>query len=343
MLYLLLLYKYGTRSSILDILTLGNSDIKNIVNISKIVELVEVAFREKALGRVQMPPKIYVFFDRYHGDLRAMPAYLESFDIAGVKLVNSHPMNPSIYGLPTVVATIMLFDPRNGVPLCIMDGTWITGARTGGAAAVATKYLARDDSSTVGLVGAGFLAMFHVEAFTTVMDVDKIYVYDVDRSRSERLAEEVMRRFGLKVLVVDTPRDAVEYADVLATLTPAKAPIVMDGWVREGLHINAMGADAPGKQEMDHRILKRAKIVVDDFEQAIHSGEVNVPISQGLLSREDLYAELGEVVTGLKSGREHFKEVTVFDSTGLAVQDVIVAHHIYVEAVRRGLGTKINI
>lgn len=327
----------------MDVLVLSDNDIKNAVDMDKVVELVETAFREKGLRRVQMPPKIYVFFDRYHGDLRAMPAYLEFLDIAGVKLVNSHPRNPSTYGLPTVMATIMLFDPRTGTPLCVMGGTWITGARTGGAAAVATKYLARSDASTVGIVGAGFLAMFHVEALAKITDVDKVYVYDVNRSKAERLSEEVVRRFDLKVLVADTPKDAVESADVLATLTPAKSPIVMDGWLREGVHINAMGADAPGKQEIDYRVLKKAKIVVDDFEQAVHSGEVNVPISQGLLRREDIYAELGEIVAGLKNGREDYKEITLFDSTGLAIQDVIVAHHVYVEALKKGLGMKITL
>ncbi|MCC6057827.1 MAG: ornithine cyclodeaminase family protein, partial [Desulfurococcaceae archaeon] len=131
--------------------------------------------------------------------------------------------------------------------------------------------------------------------------------------------------------------------DVLATLTPARAPVVKNEWVREGLHINAMGADAPGKQELDPEILKRAKIVVDDIEQASHSGEINVPLSQGLITLNDVYAELGEIVAGIKKGRESDQEITIFDSTGLAIQDVIVAHYVYTQAIEQGMGLKIQI
>lgn len=327
----------------LKVLILSDEDVANIIDIGRVVDLVEIAFREKAVGKVQMPPKTYLFFKSYEGDLRSMPAYIESVDVAGVKLVNSHPLNPYRYGLPTVMATIALFDPRTGTLTCIMGGTWITGARTGGAAAVATKFLARRDASTVGIVGAGFLAKFHIEAFTKVMDVEKVYVYDLVRSKAEGLAKDVGSKFDLKVEVFDNPRDVVRFADVLATLTPAKKPIVIDDWVCEGTHVNAMGADAPGKQELDWRILRRAKIVVDDYEQAVHSGEVNVPISQGVLNRSDIYAELGEVAAGLKKGRERDKEVTVFDSTGLAIQDIIVAQYVYTEALKLGLGTEITL
>ncbi len=326
-----------------DILVLNSNDIESILVMRDVINLVEDAFREKGLKRVQMPPKVYIFFDRYEGDLRAMPAYFEGLDIAGVKIVNSHPMNPTRYGLPTVMALIYLIDPRTGKPLCIMDGTLITGMRTGGAAGVATKYLGRRDSRVVGIVGAGFLARFHLDAFVNIMKVELVKIYDVVRSKAEQFAKRYSSIYGIDINVVDEVREAVYGVDILATLTPSRKPIVMDEWVSEGMHINAMGADAPGKEELDPAILRRAKIVVDDIEQAIHSGEINVPISRGIIRKEDIYGELGEIVAGNKPGRTSDNEITIFDSTGLAIQDVIVAWHVYREAEKRGIGRIINL
>jgi len=320
---------------------LRENEIQTVLTLDKVVELVETVFREKGLKRVQMPPKTYLYFSKYQGDLRTMPAYIESLDIAGVKIVNVHPLNPSLHSLPTIMATILIFDPRTGKPQCIMNGTWITGARTGAAAAVATKYLARRDSENVGIIGAGFIARFHIEAFSKVFNMQKVYIYDIVKSKANKLAKEISEKIDVKVYVAEAPKDVVENVDVLATLTPARGPIVRNEWVHEGLHINAMGADAPGKQELDPLILKRAKIVVDDIEQASHSGEINVPLAQGIISLHDIYAELGEIVAGIKKGRETDKEITVFDSTGLAIQDVITAHYAYTEALKRGLGEKL--
>jgi alanine dehydrogenase len=327
----------------MEVLILNENDVRLILKTDKAIELVEVAFREKGLKRVQMPSKVYLFFDKYQGDLRAMPAYFEFLDIAGVKLVNSHPQNPSLYGLPTVMAIIILFEPRTGRPLCIMDGTLITGMRTAAAAAVATKYLARSNAESLGIIGAGYLARHHLLVFPYVMSVQKVFIYDIVKSKAENLAREFENKINAKIYVVDDPKSAVEPADVLATLTPSRRPIVKNEWVHEGLHINAMGADAPGKQELDPEILKRAKIIVDDVEQASHSGEINVPLSQGIITLNNIYAELGEIVAGLKKGRESDREITIFDSTGLALQDVIVAHYIYMQAIERGIGLKIQL
>jgi alanine dehydrogenase len=327
----------------MEVLILNENDVRLILKTDKAIELVEVAFREKGLKRVQMPSKVYLFFDKYQGDLRAMPAYFEFLDIAGVKLVNSHPQNPSLYGLPTVMAIIILFEPRTGRPLCIMDGTLITGMRTAAAAAVATKYLARSNAESLGIIGAGYLARHHLLVFPYVMSVQKVFIYDIVKSKAENLAREFENKINAKIYVVDDPKSVVEPADVLATLTPSRRPIVKNEWVHEGLHINAMGADAPGKQELDPEILKRAKIIVDDVEQASHSGEINVPLSQGIITLNNIYAELGEIVAGLKKGRESDREITIFDSTGLALQDVIVAHYIYMQAIERGIGLKIQL
>lgn len=307
------------------------------------LKLVEKAFREKGLKRVQMPPKSYLFFKKYDGDLRIMPSYLEELNEVGVKIVNVHPQNPDRHKIPAVLATILLFDPKTGAPISTMDGTWITGMRTAAATGVATKYLARKDAKVLGMVGAGYQAHFQLEALHEIIDVESVMVYERLEEKAEEFAREMGAKLGIDIKVVDAAADAVKNVDVLVTTTPVRSPIVKNEWITEGMHINAVGADAPGKQELDPEILKRAKIVIDDWEQASHSGEINVPLEKGVITKENIYAEIGEIVAGMKPGRVSDEEITVFDSTGLSVQDVVTGWHVYRSAKKKGLGKEITL
>ena len=327
----------------LDVLFLTDKDVRSLLTMRDALGAVESAFKEKGFGRVQMPPKLYIFFKEYSGDLRVMPAYLERIGVAGVKVVNVHPRNPAKYGLPTVMATIVLIDPKSGAPICIMDGTRITAMRTGGAGGVAVKYLARKDSKVIGMIGAGTQARTQLMALKEVLPkIDKVRVFDKVTEHGEKYADEMGSSLGLDIRPVYEAREAVYGSDIVVTTTPSTEPVVMDEWVGNGTHINSIGADAPGKEELDPAVLKRAKIVVDDFEQAVHGGEINVPVSRGLIGREDIYAEIGEVVAGKKAGRTSDDEVTVFVSTGLAVQDVSTAWTVYKKAERLGVGKNIK-
>jgi alanine dehydrogenase len=327
-----------------EVILLSYEDVEKLFDPVEIIEAVEEAFRLKALGKVQMPPKQYLFFRAYNGDLRIMPAYIEELDIAGVKIVNVHPDNPKRYGMPTVMAIVTLVDPRTGRPLAVMDGTMITAWRTGAAGAIAAKYLARRNSRILSVIGAGVQgAMQILFTLKTMPQIEKVVIYDIDKARAEKLASQIAEHYPIKVEVADSPRTAAEQADILATCTPSRKPIVEDSWIKPGTHINAIGADAPGKEELDPRILLRAKIVVDDRQQAIHSGEINVPISKGILKPEQIYAELGEIIAGLKPGRESDEEITVFDSTGIAIQDVAAANTIYKKALKTGIRKKVKL
>lgn len=326
----------------MTVLLLSGADVKKLISIRETIEAVEEAFRAKGLGKAQMPPKSYVFFNRYEGDFRVMPAYLEDTEAAGVKIVNVHPQNPSKHSMPTVMATILLLDPRTGALLAIMDGTTITNVRTGAAGAVAAKYLAQKDSRVVALIGAGAQAMTQFLALNEIFKIEELRVSDKVEANAEKYASEVKKRFDISIKVTDA-KEAVRGADIIVTTTPVKSPIVMNDWVSEGVHINAIGADAPGKQELDPEILKRARIVIDNWEQSSHSGEINVPLSKGMLAREDVHAELGEIVSGKKSGRTSRDEITVFDSTGLAIQDVATAWLVYKKAKEIDMGTKVEL
>ena len=286
------------------------------LDISEVNDAIEEAFAEHGRGNVQMPPKLYVHLE--HGDFRTMPAYIPSLDIAGVKIVNVHPENPAI-GLPTVMALTVLLDIDTGRPETILNATQLTDMRTGAAGAVAAKYLAPTSHATLGLVGSGRQAMAQLNAISREITVEKVLVW----SRNEKNATDFCRNFP-DIDCISAGLSRVCEADIVVTTTPTRKPLIKDEWIGEGTHINAIGADAPGKQELDPAILARAEVFVDDPVQAVHSGEINVPISQGLYHEEQIKGTIGEVVIGKKK-RESRDDITVFDSTGLAIQDLAIA------------------
>jgi len=325
----------------MQVLLLTEREIKPLLLIDEVMEAVETAFREKALGYAQMPPKIYITYDKYNGDLRAMPSYLERLEVSAVKVVNSHPDNPKKYDLPTVMATIVLIDPKTGAPLAIMSGTWITAMRTGAAGGIAAKYLARKDSKVIGLVGAGTQAKTQLMALMSLYGkIEEVRVWSRSEDRRERYVSEMkpLCEGETEMLPVENVKDAVVDADIIVTTTPSRKPLVSDEWISEGTHITCIGADAPGKEELDPAILTRAKIYVDDWEQGSHSGEINVPLAKGVITKENVCGELGEVVAGLKPGRTSREEITVFTSTGLVVQDAVTAKLAYEKALADNLG-----
>lgn len=325
------------------VLLLKESEVRGLLSMDEVIEAVEEAFLEKAAGQVQMPPKIYVYYSRYDGDLRVMPAYLEGLDISAVKVVNVHPGNRG-FGLPSIMATILLVDPQTGAPLSIMSGAWITAMRTGGASGVATKHLARRDSMKLGVIGAGVQGQTQLLAISRVVNLVHVSVFDIDKTRRDEFARREAEHYpGVEITAVDTAQDAVTGMDILVTVTPARSPVVRNEWVEPGLHINAVGADAPGKEELDPMILKRAKIVVDDLDQASHSGEINMPLAKRILRRDNIHGELGEVISRRKPGRESNEEITVFDATGLAILDAITAKLVYKRAVELGRGQEIDL
>ncbi len=323
-------------------LILNQEEVKQIIPLSqidKVVKRVEDAFLKYGKGEVDMPPKTYLFFKKDKGDLRIMPSFSEELKMAGTKIVNVHPDNPK-NNLPTVGAVIVLNDAKTGMPLALMDGTYITGMRTGAAGAVAAKYLAKKDAKSMGVVGAGRQALFQIAATVSAMQIKDVLVYDVDEKKIDALSAE-LGKIGINIKKAELKE--VSKQDILATTTPSRSPIVKSEWIIPGTHINAIGADAEGKEELDPAIFKKAKIIVDDWIQASHSGEINVPVAKGIITKNDIYGSLGEIVAGIKTGRENDEEITVFDSTGLAVQDLFTAAMVYEEALKRGVGKNIEI
>ncbi len=320
----------------MELLWLSEDEVKSVLNMDDAIAAVKQAFRDHGLGKTQMPPKSYLYFQKYDGDLRTMPAYLEGMNSAGVKIVNVHPRNPGI-GLPTVMALLVLNSPETGAPIAVMGATYLTNMRTGAAGGVAAKYLARPESKVVGMVGAGAQARTQLLGLSRVFKIDQVIVSDRSLEHIKAFEHDARTFLDCDYKLTTNHREACD-CDILVTTTPARAPVVKSDWVKPGTHINAIGADAKGKQELESTLTKRAKVVVDDMVQAVHSGEVNVPISEGVLKPEDIYAQIGEILTGAKPGRTSDEEVTVFDSTGLAIQDVSTGTTVYRRAVEFGKG-----
>ena len=305
---------------------LDRNAVKALINMADVISVVEEAFRMCGEGRGKMPGKTYLSLER--GDFRAMPAALPG--CAGVKWVNVHPQNRSL-GLPSIMAILIYSDPETGYPLAIMDATEMTAYRTGAAAAIASKYLARPDSHTIGIIGAGFQAHTQILAHAELFNSISMNVFDVSQAAVDKLISS-LSQFSIRGCSI---QEAVA-SDVVCTLTPSRSPIIKREWIIPGSHINAVGADAPGKQELDPSILKEAVVVVDDIKQASGSGEINVPIQKGIYSVGEVYGTLAEVVAETKKGRIDDRAVTVFDSTGIAVEDIAVARLLFEEAQRRG-------
>jgi alanine dehydrogenase len=281
-----------------------------------------------ARNKTSMPPKMYL--DLPAGDFRAMPAFVGAAGAkaaVGVKWISVYPLNPK-RGLPTVNGTILLNSPATGVPLAVIEANGITALRTGAAAALAARCLANPRPRKLAIVGAGLQAAYQLRAHAAQYRFERISVWGYLPEEAERFCARFVRQFpGLRPCAA--LRDCVADADIVVTCTSSRRPLVKRAWITPGAHVNAIGADAKGKQELDPALLLASKVVVDEWEQASHSGEINVPFSKGLFKKKHLYGELADVVSGKKKGRISPREITIFDSTGLAVLDVYFARHVY--------------
>lgn len=286
------------------------------LDIGLVNRAVESAFADHGRGEVQMPPKVYITLPE--GDFRTMPAYIPSLGIAGVKVVNVHPGNPS-RNIPTVMALTIILDIGTGIPVAILNATRLTDMRTGAAGAVAAKFLSPKQAIILGVVGTGRQAEAQVAAISRELAIRQIRIWSRNPDHVRKFADRFM-----EYPCIAAPIERVCDCDLLVTTTPSREPIIRDEWIHDGTHINAIGADAPGKEELDPAILQRAQVFVDDPAQAVHSGEINVPISRGLFRETEIAGTLGEVVIGKKK-RKNADAITVFDSTGLAIQDLAIA------------------
>ena len=297
----------------------SDADIQNALSITDVNKAIELAFLDYENQDSRMPEKVYLELPDYEGDFRAMPAYSKRYNLASLKWVNSHPNNTKY---PAVMAQMIVNDPATGQAIALLDATVLTALRTGAAGAIAAKYLSKENASSVCFIGAGVQAYYQLDCLVDVRPIQTVYVHDINETQSQAFCDYASKK-GLSVYGSEHLETACLSADIIVTTTGSKQPILKQAFIKEGVHINAIGADAPGKQECEAALLNDVTVIVDDLHQATHSGEINVPITTGAFVKSDIYASLGAIIKANNKGLQTKK--TLFDSTGLAIQDIALA------------------
>ena len=320
-------------------LMLGRSEMIGLLTPNEYNDCVEQAYRMHGEGRYYMDPKGHIVLDRFPGEWEAMPSYIEEPHAAACKWVSIRERNREKYNLPTVFSILIYTHPETGFPLAIVDGSYHTVMRTGAAAAVSAKWMARKDSRKLAIVGAGHMAEGALATCNAVFKWSEVRVWSRSQATLDHFVKVQQPKYETFEIKPSTDLEAtVRGADVVVTVTPARKPIVMASWISPGTHIAAVGADKSGDQELEGKLLKGARIFVDDIRQCRTDGEINVPLSQGLITEKDIAGEIGEVITGKKRGRTSDSEITIFDSTGIALQDSATVPLEYERAVAAGVG-----
>jgi alanine dehydrogenase len=321
-------------------LILSRTDIMGLVTPAEYAAGVEQAYRMHGEGRVYMEPKGHIVLDKYPGGWEAMPSYIEEPEAAACKWVSIRERNRERFDLPTVFSILIYTHPETGFPLAICDGSYHTVMRTGASAAVSAKWLARKDSRVLAIVGAGHMAEGTIETCNEMFPWEEVRVWSRSQATVDAFAAKYDGRFAFDLRPSTDLEQVVPGADVVVTITPARGPIVRDEWIAPGTHIAAVGADKGGDQELDPRILQRARIFVDDIRQCRTDGEINVPLTEGLIGEDDIAGEIGQVIVGKLAGRTSDEEITVFDSTGIALQDSATVPLEYERALAAGVGVE---
>jgi len=322
-------------------LLLTRGDVQAVLTMEEAIRAVEEGFRQHALGRVQMPLRTTVEVPEFHGLDLIMPAYIgDEAGGLGLKVVSVYPDNPRAHDLPTILATVLLQDPRTGALLAVMDGTYLTAMRTGAAGGVAARYLARPEARLAGVFGAGVQARTQLVALCHVRPIAEARVYDPSRDAAKQFAQQMSGQLGIPVRPVQSPHQAVEGMDVVVTATTSPTPVFEGAWVAPGTHVTGVGSHTPEARELDEALIRRARVVVDEREAALgEAGDIVLPLQAGAITEDHIAAELGEVVAGIRPGRETPEQVTVFKSVGLAFQDISTAVRVYEMAQARSIGT----
>jgi alanine dehydrogenase len=317
-------------------LLLTQTEVRKLLSFAECAEAVEEAFRLHGQGKSMKPELIHI--DSGDGEFHVKAGGLE-FDkrYFGLKANGGFFQNAVRFGMPNIQGVVLLSDGENGYPLAIMDSREITMKRTGAATAVAAKYLARKGSDTVTICGSGLQARIQLLGLSSTFPIKTAYIFSRNTAKADALAIEMSAELGIAVKTTKDLRSALRESQICVTCTPAHEFFLSEADVVPGLFIAAVGADSPGKQEIDPKLLRSYKVVADILEQCVHVGDLQHAVAQGM-RQEDVHAELADVVTGKKPGRMSEDEIIIFDSTGTALQDVAAAVAVYKKALSHGAG-----
>ncbi|UPJ17354.1 ornithine cyclodeaminase family protein [Bacillus cereus] len=318
-------------------LVISANEQRNLVNMNEVIEYAALALKEFSAERTITPIRGSLPFANEKNTALIMPSVAERLEELGVKIVTVVPQNKQI-GKKTINGIVMLSDFQTGEPLALLEGSYLTMIRTGALSGVATKYLARHNAKTLCIIGTGEQAKGIAEAIFAVRDIEKVILYNRTEEKAYAFAQYIQEKLGKR-----DPNEAISEADIIVTTTNASTPVFSET-LQKGVHVNAVGSFRPSMQELpSHAITSANKVVVESKEAALdETGDLQVPIKEGLFKANAIHAELGQIISGEKAGRENDEEITIFKSVGLAVVDIIVAKYLYEKAVEQGMGNKIE-
>jgi ornithine cyclodeaminase/alanine dehydrogenase len=325
----------------METLLLNKDEVGSLIDLDAVLAAVENGYRSFNSGQVVQPSFMAVTLPGTHagvdfkGGLDMGSGYITLKASSG-----GYDNNPKL-GLPTGMNTVLLFEAQTCALKCIMDGTFITGCRTGAAGAISVKYLARADAEKLCIIGAGNQARRQLRAIMRVRNLTEVRAWDALPQFLDKYVQEMSAETGLKIRKCATAEEAARDADIVVTTTRGRSgPIVKKEWLQPGTHIAAIGADMPDKQELYADVFAGAKVVCDSINLCVKSGETQNAVKAGIIRPEDIHAEIGEIILGKKPGRENPEELTIFDTVGMAIQDVLTAAMLYKGALEKGLGTR---
>ena len=310
-------------------LFVNKEKIASLLPMDECIEVMDKMFRSLAAGECLQPLRNIIRLPDGSGVLGMMPGHTAKLGVMGIKVISVFHANKEA-GFPSHQGIVMLFDAKNGQPLMLFDALEITAIRTAAASAVATKLLSRGNSSTLAIIGSGEQAKRHIEAMLLVRNIQQINLWSRDENNAKHLVNELSAEYNLPVHIKKNVQQAVEHADIICTVTASKEPVVMGDWISAGSHINAVGSSTPFSRELDTTAIARSKLFTDRYESIFNeAGDFLIPKKEGAVTDDHVKAEIGEVLSGTKKGRENDEEITVFKSLGIAAEDIFSAYHIY--------------
>jgi ornithine cyclodeaminase/alanine dehydrogenase-like protein (mu-crystallin family) len=327
-------------------LVLTRNQVRALVSMPDAIALMKQAFGELSAGRTVSPLRTVIPLPDREADALFMPAFVPAMDALGLKSVNVFRNNPE-RGLPAIHALVMLVDTETGQPAAIMDGSYLTALRTGAVSGAAADFLAREDSRTLAVIGAGAQGVTQIAAICAVRSIERVIAVDISEASLERLREGIRQDWPDLLDRVEVSTDAagaVRQADIVCTATTSRQPVFADADLKPGTHVSGVGAYTPQMQEVPAETVVRATVVVDAIDAALEEGgDLIIPLNQGLVTRDHFSRELGMLVNGTATGRSSREEITFFKSVGNAVQDVVVAKRAVERARGAGVGTEIDL
>ena len=332
---------------------LGRNDLEKVLEMPKVIEGVKSVYQLKAKGKTVVWPLVAYDFEEYDAVMDIRSGYISGENLHGLKMLNNFPHNKE-RNLPSFNGMLMIFDSTTGIPLGVMDAAYVTCMRTGAAGAIGVQALARKDSETLFILGAGKQAIYQIAATLILMpNISKVYIadlldYENSKKFSEKCPDTLKTDFGIDCgnitfEAVSDMEKCVGESDIIITITPARSPAIKKDWVKPGTHFSCIGADMEGKEEIDPELFREARVFADDIPQCIRVGEMELPIKAGVLEKEHIAGEIGQVLTGEVNGRTSEKEITIFDATGLALLDLVTGKKAIDLALEKGLGNTVEI